>query len=154
MRPGPCQPPQPHVTPLSPALSAGLRLFTNSYLLIVHQTPALCQELNTGQGTEEAGPRPQPACTHLPLGSHGGVLQPLHHGNLLRPRASHPSPCQQYHVPLFETMVQGCNFSCFCVIHLTARFFQEMMKSASIWWWGGAGSRSPPPPPSPSPLLS
>lgn len=47
-------------------------------------------------------------------------------------------------LPLFETMVQGCNFSCFCVIHLTARFFQEMMKSASIWGWG-KGAEAPHP---------
>lgn len=140
MRPGPCQCLQPHVTPLPPALPAGLRLFTNSYLLIVHQTPALCQELNTEQGTEEAGPRPQPACTHLPLGSHRGVLQPLRRGNLLRPGAFHPSPClslkQWFKAAIFPASV----------------WFIWLPDSSKRWWslhlFGGGGREQKPPTPS------
>lgn len=117
----------------------------NFYVLSVHQIPSLCQELNTEQTTKQ--PRlclclkacPTPACTHLRLGSYQGFLQPrlmpFAHGNLLRARDqwSHPLPCQQHHVPLSKIMVQDCSFAGFCVIDLTDSFFQEMMKSASIF---------------------
>lgn len=105
-------------------LTAGL----NFYLLNIYQTPALCQELNTEQRTKEIGPGlcwkalPNPACTQLPLGSHWGFLfslgsMPAPLGNLTAPdQVSHPSPRQQHHVPLFETTVQDCNFSCFHVM--------------------------------------
>lgn len=142
MKSGPCQLLQPHVNPLSLHSLLAFIQSLNFYILKAHQTPALRQKPNTEQRTKHrtlallAGTAP--LCLHPPPPAlTSGLLQPwLDASFSWKPSEVSRSACPTLYPASSITCLsckQWFNFSCFCVIDVTARLFQKMMMSVCIY---------------------